>query len=646
MFPPQVEVSGTPTSCLAAALDLHRGGWPVLPLAGKVPNVGKGWPHWQSSTPRLRGHFHRHPDANIGIRTGDGLVVLDIDPRHGGDHQLAALQADHGPLPATPTVLTGGGGRHLYFRGPTDHRSYDLAPGLEIKATGRQVVAPPSIHPETGNPYRWLDGHHLDDLPLADLPACLEPPSTKPCAHRNAQGAIPIPTHTGPVRHLGTEVLNTGSKGGPESDSARVAALLGAIGREGAWAGGDTFRPIPCVLPGHDDQQPSAGLYRGASGAWRYRCHGCGQTMGLARLYASVTVGRVIADGDFNAPEAARWLQRAWHAAGVDRAPIASGDLPEGLTKAQRKVAEGFALLHGLRRHHGDTDAVPFTVAFAARWCAVAPKTAERALQRLRDVGWLRPVEKPQGVRCGLLYELGVPVRQEGNPFRWVAPWVMLEPGLGRGVGDAARDDGDPVLAQPVVPHPAHHVEVLRADVGIEVGQDRGVVGAERFAPRVGGALGVDADGPAGDAVDVGGVGGHRALSFSGSASIALDGRSGEAYARPPPSGAAWLSAGPAQIPVDRKAHLARMAGWPNLPTTPTMMRLLGMFRRARCPDRWARIWYHCEMDRPSIHLRLPRDLHDQLRETADDQELSLNSLLVALLAGSVGWKLDPGIDR
>lgn len=424
---------------LAAALDLHRGGWPVLPLDGKVPNVGKGWPQYQGSTPRLRRHFHRHPGANIGVRTGNGLVVLDIDPRHGGDHQLAALEAEHGPLPATPTVLTGGGGMHLYFRGPTDHPSYDLAPGLEIKATGRQIVAPPSIHPETGDPYRWVDGHHLDDLPLADLPSCLRPARKSGCAHRIAQGAPTTPTHTGPVRHLGREAQNTGSKGGPESDSARVAALLGALGREGVWAGGDTFRPIPCVLPGHDDQQPSAGLYRGASGAWRYRCHGCGQTMGLARLYASVIVGRVIEDGDLNAPEAARWLQRAWHAAGVDRALI-TDDLPEGLTRAQSKVAEGFALLYGLRRHHGDMDAVPFTIAFAARWCAVSSKTAERALQRLRDVGWLRPVEKPQGMRAGLLYELGEAVIIDpANPFTATAPWVVLEADLGVGVGDAAR---------------------------------------------------------------------------------------------------------------------------------------------------------------------------------------------------------------
>jgi len=45
-------------------------------------------------------------------------------------------------------------------------------------------------------------------------------------------------------------------------------------------------------------------------------------------------------------------------------------------------------------------------------------------------------------------------------------------------------------------------------------------------------------------------------------------------------------------------------------------------------------------MDRPSIHLRLPRELHDELRVTADQQGVSLNTLLATLLAGSIGWKL------
>jgi hypothetical protein len=47
-------------------------------------------------------------------------------------------------------------------------------------------------------------------------------------------------------------------------------------------------------------------------------------------------------------------------------------------------------------------------------------------------------------------------------------------------------------------------------------------------------------------------------------------------------------------------------------------------------------------MDRPSIHLRLPRDLHDELRSRAEEQGVSPNTLLTTLLGGAIGWSLDP----
>ena len=31
-------------------------------------------------------------------------------------------------------------------------------------------MAPPSVHPDTGQPYQWVKGKGLEDLPLADLP--------------------------------------------------------------------------------------------------------------------------------------------------------------------------------------------------------------------------------------------------------------------------------------------------------------------------------------------------------------------------------------------------------------------------------------------------------------------------------------------
>jgi hypothetical protein len=43
--------------------------------------------------------------------------------------------------------------------------------------------------------------------------------------------------------------------------------------------------------------------------------------------------------------------------------------------------------------------------------------------------------------------------------------------------------------------------------------------------------------------------------------------------------------------------------------------------------------------------LRLPRDLYEQVKVLADEQGLSVNTLLVALIAGGIGWKLSPGQD-
>ena len=99
------------------------------------------------------------PNASIGIATGPSrLVVVDIDPRHGGDASLAALEARYGAFD-TPEVLTGGGGQHFYFRtiGPVKSRANALGaefPGIDVRAEGGYVLAPPSSH-ISGKPYCW-----------------------------------------------------------------------------------------------------------------------------------------------------------------------------------------------------------------------------------------------------------------------------------------------------------------------------------------------------------------------------------------------------------------------------------------------------------------------------------------------------------
>jgi putative DNA primase/helicase len=114
---------------------------------------------------------------NIGIATGaaSGIVVLDIDPRHGGEEALAALEAEHGPLPATWRFLTGGGGEHIVFRHPgglVKNSAGRIGPGIDVRGDGGYIVAPPSLH-IGGRPYAISVDHHPDEVALAPLPPWL-----------------------------------------------------------------------------------------------------------------------------------------------------------------------------------------------------------------------------------------------------------------------------------------------------------------------------------------------------------------------------------------------------------------------------------------------------------------------------------------
>jgi P4 family phage/plasmid primase-like protien len=85
------------------------------------------------------------PDANVAIRCGAGLLVLDIDRRNGGDETLAALEREHGPLPMSYRVITGNG-FHVYFQtDPGARFRGTLGEGIDAKWDG-YVMAPPSLH--------------------------------------------------------------------------------------------------------------------------------------------------------------------------------------------------------------------------------------------------------------------------------------------------------------------------------------------------------------------------------------------------------------------------------------------------------------------------------------------------------------------
>jgi hypothetical protein len=170
-------------SVLDAALGYARRGIRVIPITprSKIPLID-AWPTQATSDETtIRAWWQRWPDAGIGIATGKAgrrqFFVLDIDDKNGknGSDTLAELETQHGKLPDTVTVLTGSGGRHLYFTTTVEIRNdagKRLGEGLDIRGEGGYVVAPPSTH-ENGHTYQFEDGYAIGDLTPADAPGWL-----------------------------------------------------------------------------------------------------------------------------------------------------------------------------------------------------------------------------------------------------------------------------------------------------------------------------------------------------------------------------------------------------------------------------------------------------------------------------------------
>jgi len=167
------------TPIAQAAARYRERGWSVLPLkrGDKRPLIQwEPLQHRRADAAMLARWFAHWPDANVGIVTGEisNLIVLDVDPKHGGDDSLAALEARFAPLPDTVEAQTGGGGRHLYFTHPGGlvlNRA-GLRQGIDLRGDGGYIVAPPSLHP-SGRLYAWAPGRAPEQMALAALPRWL-----------------------------------------------------------------------------------------------------------------------------------------------------------------------------------------------------------------------------------------------------------------------------------------------------------------------------------------------------------------------------------------------------------------------------------------------------------------------------------------
>jgi len=126
---------------------------------GKHPRTKNGVKDATTDAEQIAAWWAKWPDANVGIATGNGLLVLDVDTKHEGIETIERIEETEGPMPETAMVLTGGGGRHYYFYLPPNKRegiknAVGIGRGLDLRFDGGYVVAPPSRH-VSGRTYEW-----------------------------------------------------------------------------------------------------------------------------------------------------------------------------------------------------------------------------------------------------------------------------------------------------------------------------------------------------------------------------------------------------------------------------------------------------------------------------------------------------------
>ena len=204
-------------SFLDTALDLASRGFYVFPLKprDKWPIVAGGFKAATRDPEQIALWWKRNPDANIGIACeASRLCVMDCD------HGLTCYEdfvawRDRNGLPPTYTVRSGRRpefGVQMVYKGPITSTRWALDGCTgDIKSIGGLVVAPPSIHPDSGEAYAILE-----NLPIAPTPDVVKQ-LKKVVAERTDAGGIDTDNRNNEMcSFIGSIRKHTANMGEPE----------------------------------------------------------------------------------------------------------------------------------------------------------------------------------------------------------------------------------------------------------------------------------------------------------------------------------------------------------------------------------------------------------------------------------------------
>lgn len=226
-----------------SALALAARGYAVFPLQprSKLPYPGmRGFLDATTDAEQIRKWWSvpGAEESNIGLRPAPGVVVVDVDRRHGGIEALNTLTAEGKEFPSTTTIKTGDGGMHALYAAPEGLAwPKEIVKGIDLKAENGYLVAAGSTHPNGGR-YELVDPRPMAPAPdwLVALGRPKNDPVTVTVVDEDEADTLPDATIAAVVAQL-TPVFTEGRK---HALSFAVAGWL----RQRSWNQTDIVRVI------------------------------------------------------------------------------------------------------------------------------------------------------------------------------------------------------------------------------------------------------------------------------------------------------------------------------------------------------------------------------------------------------------------
>lgn len=169
--------------------EFYRSGVAVLPLHGKIPIaevVPHGFKDATTDEAQIEAWASQFPGCNWGWVVPEGVIVFDVDPRNFEGADVGRVSLDvleerlGAALPDSLIILSGRrdtGGHFVFSFTLPEKRRYAarlLGSGIDLRTAGKgYLVAPGSIHPDTGDAY-LRNGSPINPLPQSFAAAFTE----------------------------------------------------------------------------------------------------------------------------------------------------------------------------------------------------------------------------------------------------------------------------------------------------------------------------------------------------------------------------------------------------------------------------------------------------------------------------------------